>query len=112
MTHLCFISTSMSDSVVSACTYAAIYHTAAKCNGILVEGSTSTAIPATSTSDVVGQYNKIEGITFRADFILKSQCHLFSCTETPHIALNSSSKELVQLRLSRLRQPAALESDN
>jgi len=28
------------------------------------EGSTSTAVPPTSTSDVVGQQNKIEGIIF------------------------------------------------
>mgnify|MGYP001853016420 CR=1 FL=1 len=33
------------------------------------EGSTSTAIPQTFTSDVVGQYNKIGGITFRAALI-------------------------------------------
>ena len=33
------------------------------------EGSTSTAIPSTSTSDVVGQHNKIGGITFRATLV-------------------------------------------
>jgi len=30
-----------------------------------LEGSTSTAIPPIPTCDVVGQYNKIGGITFR-----------------------------------------------
>jgi len=30
------------------------------------EGSTSTVIPSTSASDVVGQQNKTGGITFRA----------------------------------------------
>ena len=30
------------------------------------EGLTSTAMPATSTSDVMGQHNKIGGITFGA----------------------------------------------
>jgi len=30
------------------------------------EGSTSTAIPPTSASDVVGQNNKIGGLTFGA----------------------------------------------
>ena len=33
------------------------------------EGSVSTVIPPTSASDVVGQHNKIEGITFRAALI-------------------------------------------
>ena len=44
----------------------AICHVATKCSGILMESSTSTAIPATSTSDVVVLHNKIESITFRA----------------------------------------------
>ena len=38
------------------------------------EGSTSTAIPLLSTSDTVGPYNKVGGITFGAalaqDFII------------------------------------------
>ena len=33
------------------------------------EGSASTAIPPTLTSDVMGQHNKIGGITFRAALI-------------------------------------------
>ena len=33
------------------------------------EGSASTAIPPTLTSDVMGQHNKIGGITFRANLI-------------------------------------------
>ena len=33
------------------------------------EGSTSTATPLTSTFDVVGQHNKIGGITFEAALI-------------------------------------------
>jgi len=32
-------------------------------------GSTSTAIPPTSTSDIAGQRNQIEGVTFRAAFM-------------------------------------------
>jgi len=35
------------------------------------EGSPPTAIPPTSTSDVVGQQNKIEGIAFGAALIYK-----------------------------------------
>jgi len=35
MTHLCFIYTSMSDTILSDCPSAAIHHTATKCNGIL-----------------------------------------------------------------------------
>jgi len=33
------------------------------------EGSTSTAIPPTPASDIVGQHNKIRGITFGAAFV-------------------------------------------
>jgi len=33
------------------------------------EGSTSTAIPPTSTADIVGQYDKIGGITFGAAIV-------------------------------------------
>ena len=33
------------------------------------ESSVSTAIPPISTSDIMGQHNKIEGITFRAALI-------------------------------------------
>ena len=35
-----------------------------------LEGSTSAAIPPTSTSVVMGQHNKIGGITFRAALVL------------------------------------------
>jgi len=34
-------------------------------------GSISTAIPTTFASDVVGQHDKIEGITFKADLVKK-----------------------------------------
>ena len=36
MTRFCFIHASMSDAILSACRSAAICHTAAKCNGMLV----------------------------------------------------------------------------
>ena len=64
--HLCFICTSMLDAILSGCPSAAICHRAIKCNGILVKGSTSTAIAPTSISDVMGQHHKTGGITFRA----------------------------------------------
>ena len=35
----------------------------------LWEGSIATDLPSPSTSDVVGQHNKIEGITFRAALV-------------------------------------------
>jgi len=38
------------------------------------EGSTSTAIPPTFVSDIVGQHNKIGGITFGAALIVESPC--------------------------------------
>jgi len=81
MTHLCFIHTSMLDTILSDCPSDAIYgnkteywwevststaicHRSTKLNGILVEGSVSTAIQSTSASDIVGHHNKIGGITF------------------------------------------------
>jgi len=38
------------------------------------EGSISTAIPPTSTSDIVGQQNRIGGITFKAALLLSLCC--------------------------------------
>jgi len=64
MTPLCFICTSMSDSILSDCPSAAIWQK--HVTEYWWEGSTSTALPSPPTSDVVGQYNQMEGITFRA----------------------------------------------
>jgi len=47
------------------------------------EGSTSTAISPTSASDVVGQRNKIGGITFGVTLIL---CLLNCVTETTQVS--------------------------
>ena len=44
------------------------------------EGSTSTAIPATSTSDIVGQRNKIGGTTLGADLVVSNTTNLESTT--------------------------------
>ena len=33
------------------------------------EGSATTAVPPTSTSDIMGLYNKIQGIVFRTDLV-------------------------------------------
>ena len=61
MTHLCFVHTSMSDAnTASEVTWQ---------QSVIEywwEGPTSTSIPPTSASDVVGQYNKIGSCTFRA----------------------------------------------
>ena len=38
------------------------------------EGSASTAVPATSASDIVGQHHKIGSITLRAALVLAQQC--------------------------------------
>jgi hypothetical protein len=46
------------------CCSAAICRTATKLTNCWREGSTSTAIPATFASNVVGQYNKIGAVTF------------------------------------------------
>ena len=66
MLHLCSMHASMSDAILSDRPSAAMCGRATKYNGILVEGSTSTTIPPASTSDVMGQHNKIGGITFEA----------------------------------------------
>ena len=60
----------MSDVILSDCPSAAICCTATNVMGYWWEGSTSTAITPTSASDIVGQYNKIGGITSRAALIL------------------------------------------
>ena len=46
------------------------------------EGSTSTAIPPPSASDVVDQHNKIGGITFRAYMLVKSFIIIFNILYT------------------------------
>lgn len=43
------------------------------CNGTLLEGSTSSAIPPTSALDIVGQHNKTGGIIYRAALIATDQ---------------------------------------
>ena len=59
--HLCFIRTSMSDTtVLPSVTWQQ------NVKEYCWEGSTSTAMPPTSTSDIVGQYYVIGNINFRA----------------------------------------------
>ena len=67
ITHLCFIFISMSDTTLSESPSAAICHTATE---YWWKGTTSTAISPTSASDIMGQHNKIGGITFGAAFML------------------------------------------
>src|SRR5258705_5533954 len=56
-------------AILSDCLPAAIWRTATKLMEYWREGSTSTAIPPTSSSDVVVQHNKIGGISFGAPLI-------------------------------------------
>ena len=64
-THLCCMHTSMSDAILSDCLSAAISHiTMLNIREYWCEGATSTAIPPTSTSNVVSQHNKIGRIAF------------------------------------------------
>jgi hypothetical protein len=69
ITHLCFMLTTKSNDILPDCPSAAICRMATKLTNYWLEGSTSTAIPPASASDVVGQNNKIGGITFGAPFI-------------------------------------------
>ena len=53
----------MSDAILSECPSAAVCHMAIKYR---LKGSTFTAIPPPSASDIVGQHNEIGSITFVA----------------------------------------------
>jgi len=46
-----------------------IRHMAAKCNGILWEGSTCSPMQPTSASNIEGQHKKIGGVTLEAVLI-------------------------------------------
>ena len=65
VTQLYFKYTSVLGTILSDCPSAAICHTTTH-NGILVEGSTSAAIPPPLACDIVGQRNDIGGITWGA----------------------------------------------
>jgi len=71
--HLCFIWTPMSDATLSDCPSAAIRHMATSRNRCWWEGSASTAIPTTSTSDAVGQQNKTESQNQNQEALLLEQ---------------------------------------
>ena len=63
------------------CPSAAICHTATKCNRILVRRFNLHCRPPPSASDIVGQQNKIGGITFGAALeILTSTQHKLYCS--------------------------------
>ena len=70
MISLSFIHTSLSDTMVSDCSTAAICHMATPVMEYFWEGSASTATSPTSVSDVVGQHLKRRGITFGAALVL------------------------------------------
>jgi len=69
VTHFCYISTSISDTILSNCPSTAICFTATKWNGILVGRFNLYSIPPTSASGVVIWHYKIRGTTFRATLI-------------------------------------------
>jgi len=80
VTHLCFIHTSMSDTILSDYLSAAICHVTAKVTEYWWEGSTSTAVPPTSASDAMGQHHKIGGIIFGAALIFSNlKCSMLMC---------------------------------
>jgi hypothetical protein len=73
MIHLCFIYTSMTDAILPDFSSAAVHYTAIQLTNYWWKGSTSTAIPPASTSNIIGQHNKIGGITFGAPLLLSEQ---------------------------------------
>ena len=72
MTHLCFICTSKSDTILSDCLSADTCCTVTKCNGILL-ARFSLYCHTTNAFDAVGQHNKIGGIAFGAALIKLNQ---------------------------------------
>ena len=84
VTHLCFLCTSTSDTILSACPSAVVCHTATKRNGMQWEGSASTAVPPTSTSDIVGRQRNTGGITFRAALAVTSEQVEIKSIRDPH----------------------------
>jgi len=65
----------MSSTILPDCPSAAICCTATKCNGILVGNFNHYATPQPSASDVMGQFNKIGGITSGAAIIHCAQAN-------------------------------------
>ena len=49
------------------------------------EGLTSTAIPPTFSADIMGQLNKIGGITFGVALVYAQVCYLFSDSFSPFL---------------------------
>lgn len=68
MMHLCFICTFTSHAILPDYPSDAICLMATNCNRILVRRLVSIAIPLAFAS-VMGQHNKIRGVTFRAAFV-------------------------------------------
>ena len=66
VTYLYFIHISLSDTILTDCSSAAICCKVTKHKGIAVESSTSVSA---TTSDVKGQHNKIGDATFGAAFV-------------------------------------------
>src|SRR5258705_14005340 len=78
MTNVFFLRPTMSYAILSGCPPAAFGCTETKLMGYWKEGSTSTAIPPTSASDVVDQHNKIGGISFGAPLIVPYKESLYT----------------------------------
>ena len=72
VTCLCFISASMSDTVLLACLSAAICHTAAECNGILVRRFNLYCY--TANIHLWCQHCKTGNITFGAALMFHKRC--------------------------------------
>ena len=69
MTHLCFICTSTSDPLCQTAPLLPSVTRQQHAMGYWWEGLTPTAAPPTFASDVAGQHNQMEGITFRAALV-------------------------------------------
>ena len=94
-TPLCFICTSISDAILSDCPCAAICNAATTCNGILMGYSASTAIPATSTSDAVGQRNYFQS-TLICYFC---ENYIFFCIKYQMLMLVTSFMQFLTIKI-------------
>jgi len=74
VTHLCFICASMPDDIFQTVPLLPSVTQQQNVTEYWHECSISTAISPTSASNVMGQHNKIGGITFRAVFVLLFFC--------------------------------------
>lgn len=103
VTLLCFIQSSMSDTILSECPSAATYHTATKWNGTLLGRFNLYCHPSTSASDSIGQHHTTGSITFRSALVF-FLCGLLNLS-WHNDSINSSNRECLPQSSSLTAHP-------